>query len=121
PFMPRLFMARFLHRPIPAAEKVAFLEDFLNADYATALGTIFTSVSQRATEVMPVEFAKISVPTLLVSGEFDQITPAELGRRAAELNPLIQYAVVEQTGHFPMLEDPDTYLACVKTFLEIPA
>jgi proline iminopeptidase len=117
PLMPRFFMARFLHQPIPAAEKVAFLEDFLQADYQTALGTIFTSVSKAATEIMPVEFAKISVPTLLVSGEFDQITPAQLGRRAADLNPLITYALMEKTGHFPMLEDPSTYLNQVNHFL----
>ena len=120
PLMPRFFMARFLHQPIPAAEKVAFLEDFLQADYQTALGTIFTSVSKAATEVMPVEFAKIPVPTLLVSGEFDQITPADLGRRAANLNPLITYALMEKTGHFPMLEDPSTYLIQVNHFLGIP-
>ncbi|MFM7470202.1 MAG: alpha/beta fold hydrolase [Nodosilinea sp.] len=117
PLMPRFFMTRFLHRPIPSAEKVAFLEDFLNADYQTALGTIFTSVSKAATEVMPIEFSKISVPTLLISGEYDQITPAELGRKAADLNPLITYALVKATGHFPMLEDPTTYLNCVKDFL----
>ena len=29
PFAPRLFMARFLHRPIDKLEKIAFLEDFL--------------------------------------------------------------------------------------------
>ncbi|WP_017300602.1 alpha/beta fold hydrolase [Nodosilinea nodulosa] len=117
PLAPRFFMARFLNRPIPAAEKIAFLEDFLAADYATALGTIFTSVSKKATEVMPVEFAKITVTTLLVSGEFDKITPAELGRRAADLNPKIEYALVKNTGHFPMLEDPDTYLDYVNAFL----
>lgn len=117
PLAPRFFMARFLSRPIPAAEKIAFLNDFLNADYATALGTIFTSVSKKATEVMPLEFAKIAVPTLLVSGEFDKITPAELGRTAAALNPKIEYALVKNTGHFPMLEDPDTYLNYVNAFL----
>ncbi|WP_035992272.1 alpha/beta fold hydrolase [Leptolyngbya sp. KIOST-1] len=117
PLAPRFFMARFLSQPIPAAEKIAFLEDFLAADYATALGTIFTSVSKKATEVMPVEFAKISVPTLLVSGEFDQITPAELGRKAAAMNPKIEYALVKNTGHFPMLEDPETYLKYVNDFL----
>jgi proline iminopeptidase len=119
PLMPRFFMARFLHQPIPAAEKVAFLEDFLEADYETALGTIFTSVSKAATEIMPIEFTKIPVPTLLVSGEFDQITPADLGRKAAALNPLISYVLMEKTGHFPMLEDPDTYLTCVNRFLGI--
>ncbi|MBW4481656.1 MAG: alpha/beta hydrolase [Tildeniella torsiva UHER 1998/13D] len=117
PLAPRFFMARFLSRPIPAAEKIAFLDDFLTADYATALGTIFTSVSKKATEVMPVEFAKISVPTLLVSGEFDKITPAELGRTAAALNPKIEYALVKNTGHFPMLEDSETYLNYVNAFL----
>jgi pimeloyl-ACP methyl ester carboxylesterase len=117
PLMPRFFMARFLNRPIPSAEKVAFLEDFLNADYDTALGTIFTSVSKQATEVMPVEFSKISTPTLLVSGEYDKITPAELGERAADLNPKVHYALVKGTGHFPMLEDPETYLSYVREFL----
>ena len=117
PLAPRFFMARFLRRPIPAAEKIAFLDDFLNADYATALGTIFTSVSKKATEVMPVEFAKIPVPTLMVSGEFDKITPAALGRTAADLNPKIEYALVKNTGHFPMLEDPDIYLDYVNAFL----
>ncbi|MEL6383742.1 MAG: alpha/beta hydrolase, partial [Cyanobacteria bacterium J06626_18] len=71
PLAPRFFMARFLHRPIPATERTAFLQDFLDADFDTALGTIFTSVSKRATEVMPQEFAQISVPTLLVSGQYD--------------------------------------------------
>jgi proline iminopeptidase len=115
--MPRFFMARFLHRAIPARERQAFLDDFLSADYETALGTIFTSVSQRATEVMPQEFRQISTPTLMVSGQFDQITPAELGRRAAALNSHIQYVEIPQTGHFPMLEDPKTYLAQVQKFV----
>ena len=120
PLAPRFFMARFLHRPIPAAEKLAFLEDFLNADYDTALGTIFTSVSKAATEVMPQEFSRITVPTLLVSGEFDQITPAPLGRQAADLNPLVDYVLIPKTGHFPMLEATQTYLAQVANFLGSP-
>jgi pimeloyl-ACP methyl ester carboxylesterase len=119
PLVPSLFMSRFLSQPIPTDEKVAFLEDFLNADYDTALGTIFTSVSKKATEVMPVEFSRIGVPTLLVSGEFDQITPADLGKNAAELNSKVDYALVKGTGHFPMLEDPDTYLDYVRDFLKV--
>ncbi len=105
PLMPRIFMSRFLSRPIPAAEKIAFLEDYLAADGDVALGTIYTAVSKRATEVMPVAFAQLQVPTLLVSGQYDQITPAPLGREAAALNPAtIQYVEIENTGHFPMLK-----------------
>ena len=113
-------MARFLHRPIPISEKIAFLEDFLEADYDTALGTIFTSVSKQATEVMPQEFSRLSMPTLMISGEYDQITPAELGRRAAALNDLIDYVLIPDTSHFPMLEDPDLYLAQLTQFLQSP-
>ena len=120
PLLPSLFMARFLHRPIPISEKIAFLEDFLEADYDTALGTIFTSVSKQATEVMPQEFSRLSMPTLMISGEYDQITPAELGRRAAALNDLIDYVLIPDTSHFPMLEDPDLYLAQLTQFLQSP-
>lgn len=117
PFVDRMFIARFLHRPIPAAERRAFLQDFLQADYEAALGTIFTSVSKQAAEVMPQEFARIKVPTLIVSGEYDQIIPAEMGHRAAALNPVIEYTVIPNTAHFPMLEAPDKYLNAVYNFL----
>lgn len=97
----------------------AFLDDFLVADYEAALGTIFTSVSKQAAEVMPQEFAKLSVPTLLVAGEYDIIIPAEMGRRAADLNDLVEYALIPGTAHFPMLEDPATYLQRVREFLQL--
>jgi proline iminopeptidase len=76
-------------------------------------------VSKQATEVMPVAFGKLSVPSLLISGEYDQITPAKLGQGAAALNPRnIKYVEIANTGHFPMLEDPETYLDAVNAFLQ---
>ncbi|MFM7450622.1 MAG: alpha/beta fold hydrolase [Leptolyngbyaceae cyanobacterium] len=121
PFMNRLFMQRFLHRPIPAGVSRAFLNDFLMADYDAALGTIFTSVSQKAAEVMPQEFAQIQVPTLLIAGEKDIIIPAALGQRAAALNDRITYVEIANTAHFPMLEDASTYLKQVYQFLGLGA
>lgn len=119
PFVDRLFMQRFLHRPLPGAISRSFLNDFLMADYDAALGTIFTCVSKKATEVMPQEFARLTVPTLLVAGERDIIIPAEMGRQAAALNDNIQYVVMPNTAHFPMLEDVSTYLQHVQKFLGI--
>ena len=118
PLAPYFFMTRFIHQSIPVEEKRAFLQDFLDADYETALGTIFTSVSKEATEVMPIEFQRLSVPTLLVSGQYDQIIPAELGQKAAALNPQVQYSLIPKTGHFPMLEAPHIYMEAVTNFLE---
>ncbi|MBW4551565.1 MAG: alpha/beta hydrolase [Aphanocapsa sp. GSE-SYN-MK-11-07L] len=117
PFMDRLFMARFLRRPIPADQRQAFMNDFLQADYAAALGTMLTAVSKKAAEVMPTEFARLCVPTLLISGQYDIIIPAQMGEQAASLSPQVNYRVIPETAHFPMLEDASGFLACVQEFL----
>lgn len=119
PFAGQMFMARFLHQSLP--EKVAkeFLADFLAADYEAALGTIYTSVSKHAAEVMPQEFAKIPLPTLLIAGEKDIIIPAVMGKNAASLSPNVEYYEIPATAHFPMLEAPEIYLAKAREFLAI--
>ncbi|MGB5632527.1 MAG: alpha/beta hydrolase [Waterburya sp.] len=119
PFADRMFMARFLHRPIDKSDRLAFLEDFLMADYEAAVGTIYSSVSKQAVETMPKEFGKLAVPTLMVSGEKDIIIPAKMGRQAAALNDKIQYIELSQTGHFPMLEDKTAYLNAIREFLQV--
>ncbi|MBW4488162.1 MAG: alpha/beta hydrolase [Trichocoleus desertorum ATA4-8-CV12] len=119
PFANRMFMARFLHRPLPHAISQAFLEDFLLADYKAALGTIFTSVSKKATEVMPQEFAKLTVPTLLVAGEHDIIIPASMGQQAANLSEKVEFCLIPDTAHFPMMEDSETYLQRVRAFTHV--
>lgn len=119
PFVDRMFMARFLHNSIPKSERQAFLQDFLEADYDAAIGTIFTSVSKAQAEVMPQEFAKLTVPTLLIAGEYDKIIPAEMGRKAAALSDKVEFAMIPNTAHFPMLEDAPTYLRRVQEFLQI--
>jgi proline iminopeptidase len=121
PYINRLFMARFLYSSLPDPVSLAFLEDFLMADYQAALETIYTCVSKRAVEIMPQEFARLSVPTLMISGQYDQIIPAEMGRQAAALNELIEHVVIPNTAHFPMLEDPESYLQHVRRFLQLPS
>lgn len=120
PLVDRMFMARFLYRSIKATERQAFLEDFLIADYEAALNTIYTSVSKAQAELMPQEFAKLKVATLLVSGEYDKIIPADMGRKAAAMSEQVEYVMIPNTAHFPMLEDPKTYLETVKEFLQLP-
>ncbi|MFM2310893.1 MAG: hypothetical protein RLZZ04_169 [Cyanobacteriota bacterium] len=119
PFADRMFMARFLHRPIAQSDRREFLADFLLADYEAAVGTIYTSVSKEAVETMPQEFAQLTVPTLMVSGEKDIIIPASMGRQAAALNDKIQYVELPKTAHFPMLEDEPTYLQTIRKFLQV--
>lgn len=119
PWMDKMFMARFLHRSLPRQISRSFLEDFLLADFDAAYGTVLTSVSKEATEWLPEQFQKFTVPTLLVAGEHDQIIPAEMGRQAASLNKNVELAILENTAHFPMLEDAPTYLKRVREFVNI--
>ncbi|MDS3861949.1 alpha/beta hydrolase [Thermosynechococcaceae cyanobacterium BACA0444] len=120
PGVARLFMSRFLDRPIPQAWQQEFLEDFLQANATAALGLMYSAVSEWAAIQIPQAFARIQTPTLLISGEFDQIIPAPLGQTAAQLNPRVKQIVIPKTGHFPMLEDAATYLAVVNNFLKVP-
>ncbi len=117
PLAPQMFMSRFLKSSIPLAEKKAFLNDFLRADGPTAMGTLKAAVSKHATEVMPVAFANLKVPTLMISGEYDKITPAVLGREAADMSDRMEYVLMPNTAHFPMLEDADSYLEITQSFL----
>jgi proline iminopeptidase len=54
---------------------------------------------------------------LLIAGEYDIIIPAKLGKTAAALSDKVELNIIPNTGHFPMLEDAETYLAKVKEFL----
>jgi pimeloyl-ACP methyl ester carboxylesterase len=117
PFADKMFMSRFLHRSLDRHLSKLFLEDFLLANYEAALGTIYTSVSQKAVETMPEEFAKLKIPTLLIAGEKDKIIPAEMGKKAASLSENLQYVEIPNTGHFPMLENRELYLSLVRDFL----
>lgn len=117
PWADKLFIARFLHRPLERQISQNFLADFLLADYNAAVGTIYTSVNKKTVEEMPTKFAQIQVPTLMISGEKDQIIPAAMGKQAAELNEMLEYVEIKDTAHFPMLEDEKTYLQVVREFL----
>lgn len=120
PGIEHMFMSRFLRRPIPNQAKREFLEDFLLADSEAAVGTIYTAVSQKAALEMPQAYARLQVPALLISGEYDQIIPVKLGRLAASQNSAVKHVIIPNTGHFPMLEDAATYLQLVREFVQVP-
>jgi pimeloyl-ACP methyl ester carboxylesterase len=119
PQVDRLFMARFLHRSIPANDRRTFLADFLDADFEAALGTAINTVSKTMADLTPQAYAALTVPTLLVSGQYDQIITAPMGAAAAALSPQVTYREMAATGHFPMMEDAPTYLAHVREFLAL--
>lgn len=122
PFVDQMFMARFLYRSIPACRTPCFPGGFFGSGLRSSFRHHFYFCKQDGlAEVMPEEFAKLTVPTLIVAGEYDKIIPAEMGRQAAAVNDKVEFTVIPKTAHFPMLEDPATYLQRVREFLQLPA
>jgi pimeloyl-ACP methyl ester carboxylesterase len=57
------------------------------------------------------------VPTLVVVGAEDRITPPDQARAMADRIPGAQLAVVPGAGHLPTLEAPDATTRVIRTFL----
>lgn len=117
PGMDWLVMQRFLYRGLPQRDRQKFLEDFLMADDKAALETMFDAVSEATSIALPQVYQELSMPTLMISGEYDRIIPVKLGQAAAELNPDIEFTVQKNVGHFPMLEDAPVFMNRVRSFL----
>lgn len=62
--------------------------------------------------------ALIRVPTLLVWGREDRITPSEVGERFRDLIPDSQLRHLARCGHAPMLERPEAFAAIVADWLD---
>lgn len=60
---------------------------------------------------------QIQVPTLVISGDDDQIVPVENSRRLADDIPGAKLAVIENCGHLPQEECPQAFLDTVYEFL----
>jgi proline iminopeptidase len=59
----------------------------------------------------------LAVPTLVLSGGDDWITPAAQGQRLLAGLPNAQLTVFENSGHFPFVEETEAYLAAVRDWL----
>jgi pimeloyl-ACP methyl ester carboxylesterase len=60
---------------------------------------------------------EISVPTLVLVGEEDVITPPSESRTLANGIPNSQLQIMASAGHFPMLEQPDAFNRLLGEFL----
>jgi pimeloyl-ACP methyl ester carboxylesterase len=63
------------------------------------------------------ELARITVPTLLVWGKEDRITPMEVAERFHALIPSAELVYVTNCGHAPMLERPEAFTEIVGEWL----
>jgi pimeloyl-ACP methyl ester carboxylesterase len=65
------------------------------------------------TELLP----RIQVPTLVIVGEEDEVTPPEVARQMAEAIPNARLVVLPSAGHLANVEAPEAFNEAVRTFL----
>ncbi len=61
--------------------------------------------------------AAITVPSLVIAGEHDRITPVAAGRELASRLPSARFVEVPKAGHAPFLSHPETVRREVERFL----
>ncbi len=111
------FYARYLfHQPrknIPECDGVQGNDEVYNTMWGP---TEFTSTGTLLTYDRTERLHEISVPVLLVVGEFDEARP-ETMFEFAELIPDAQVEIVADAGHVAMADKPEEYAALVSAYL----
>ena len=83
---------------------------------ATTIAAVQRGMAQRpdVTDLLP----SIDLPTLVVCGERDTISPVEEMREIAAAIPGARFNVIEKAGHMSPLENPKAFNAAVREFLQ---
>ncbi len=63
------------------------------------------------------DLEQIKIPTLLIWGKDDTITPAFVGEEFSRLIPGSQLHIIEKCGHAPMMERPEEFNALLDAFI----
>jgi pimeloyl-ACP methyl ester carboxylesterase len=61
--------------------------------------------------------AKVSVPSLVIVGRDDTLTPPAESQRISSAIPGARLVEIPDAGHLPNLEQPDAFNSAVRTFL----
>lgn len=64
------------------------------------------------------QLGQINVPTLVISGSEDKMTPPKYGRYLADHIPRAAFTLIENAGHMLALEQPERVTAVIQQFLD---
>ena len=108
--LPNLFAADAPKETVNAWRKIMLATD--PKGVAAALHAMADRIDSAPT------FAQIKVPTLVVVGEHDAITPPDLARVMSDGIPNAKLEVISGAGHMSPVEAPDAYAKIVGDFVD---
>ncbi len=129
----RSFTRGVPHRPGPAFVRERMEEIFYDRALVTPewVASVHRSLSEPATALRVLRFARaakrdnvagrlgeIAVPTLVVWGADDRITPPAVAERFLSRIPDAQLVFLRRCGHAPMIEQPQAFTAVLRAWLE---
>ncbi|HLI13967.1 MAG TPA: alpha/beta fold hydrolase [Alphaproteobacteria bacterium] len=107
-------VARLLMGPQSPAHVYRRLVDSMSALHTESyIKTVMATTMYDKTAAL----SRIAVPTLLVYGGDDRLTPVKIGRDMAAKIPGARLVVIEGSGHLVNIEQPDIFNATVRDFL----
>jgi len=90
-------------------------------NHEISMHSFFTSIGTlRRTDLRP-ELAKIHTPTLGIYGKWDYIVHPNQGKALKGSVPTAQIAMYNNSGHMPMMDEPDRLIRDVRDFLKAKA
>jgi 3-oxoadipate enol-lactonase len=93
--------------------KNSIKNSFLKIHINSYLKTIAESISYNASN----NLSKFDVPTHLIYGEFDKLTPLEIGLMAKERIKNSSMSIIKNAGHLSNIEQPDCFNNILIKFL----
>ena len=97
-----------------AAQRSAYRAIYLGND-PTAYAEL--SLALARLEMTPADWGSIHASVLVASGAHDFLWPPDVGREVASLIPGAQFDVMEDAGHFPHLQAPETLVRLARGLL----
>lgn len=115
----RAFMRFYNPQPRPLPEAVV---DRWWAGYTLptrrAMLSFYRATPEKAMERLIEPLARLDVPALVIWGAHDPAVPVEQAWRQRESFPSAEVVVLDDSGHWPYLDDPDATAGAVVPFLE---
>ncbi|MFZ6645960.1 alpha/beta fold hydrolase [Undibacterium sp. TJN25] len=108
---------RRLFSPAYQAEHPALLEERRRRFIEVDLETFHNACNALANLDMRGQLSSVTVPVLVLAGEFDEATPPDMSRELAAGLPNAELHILPGCAHVPQLQEPQLFMSAIAKFI----